>query len=202
MTRNLTIVIVSVGAMLLGACASTPPSRFYLLEPVSVNSNKHGDAVNVGIGPFAFPDYLKRPQIVTRTSGSELKMAEFDRWAEPLDDAFLRHVAMNVDSMMDTAIIVAFPYGGLVEVGYRVVGEVSRFDMDASGTAFLQVQWLVDAEEEHVVRPRSATYSAQVADPDDYASVVSALDQALASFSRDVADALTAAITQRASEPE
>ena len=202
MTRKLIIVIVSLTAMLLGACASTPPSRFYALEPVSTNSDKQADAVVIGMGPFSFPEYLMRPQIVTRTSGSELKMAEFDRWAEPLDKAFLRNLAMSVDAMVNTAVIVPVPYSGLVDIDLRLLGRVLRFDVDDSGTAVLQVQWGAGKKKNVVIKPQSATYTAKAADPEDYDSVVLALNETVTSFSRDVADVLTAAIAQMESMPE
>ena len=54
------------------------------------------EQIVIGIRPIDFPKYLDRQQIVSRTNGHRLKLAEFDRWAEPLGWSFARALAENV----------------------------------------------------------------------------------------------------------
>jgi len=76
-------------AVILAGCASSQPSRFYQLNPmpnqttpVSHLSASHN--IVLAIGPLRIPDYLDRPQIVTRSGKNELKLSEFGLWAGSL----------------------------------------------------------------------------------------------------------------------
>src|SRR5919109_1073251 len=113
--RVLAFVALSVGtSLLIGGCASQP-SRFYLLsappsaEPVPLGTSG-GQGATIGVGPVTLPRYLDRPQIVTQTSPYELKLAEFDRWAEALDINFSRVLAENLSLLLPTARVVLAPW--------------------------------------------------------------------------------------------
>jgi uncharacterized lipoprotein YmbA len=149
----------------------------------------------VGLGPILLPEYLKRPQIVTRTQSAELKLAEFDRWAEPLENAFLRTIVTNVDALLESAVVVSFAYGNPRRLDLRVFGRITRFDVDESGVAVLKVQWGVRTPEgETVVPVRRSMYTVQATDREDYDSLVTALNETVEAFSRELADSLRAAM--------
>jgi uncharacterized lipoprotein YmbA len=178
-------------ALLLGACASSPPVQFYALDSVPRNIGVGMGATNIGLGPMAFPDYLKRPQIVTRTAGSEMIIAEFQRWAEPVDRSFNRVLASNVDDMLESAVVVVFPHNMNIRIDMRVIGRVFRFDTDSTGLAVLDVQWAAgDGQDTTFVEPRRLRYEARATDPQDYDAIVIALNETLEAFSRDIATAL------------
>lgn len=187
-TRSLTLMLC---LSLIAACGTSPPVRFYALDAMTASFEARDGATIVGIGPLSFPDYLKRPQIVTRTTTSELNVADFDRWAEPLDAAFRRTLTANVDALLSNALVIEFPFGGgRIEPDYRVSAQVVRFDVGADGVAVLDVRWGISTGEgERVSAPRRAQYAVE-ANGSDYDSIVSALRQVLEAFSRDVASAL------------
>jgi uncharacterized lipoprotein YmbA len=189
--KSFQIAVISCIALLLGACASSPPVQFYALDTVPrTGGNASGD-ITIGLGPMNFPDYLKRPQIVTRTTGSEMLIAEFQRWAEPVDRSFSRILASNVDSLLESAVVVVFPYNMNNRIDMRVIGRVFRFDTDTAGLAVLDVQWAAgDGGENTLIEPRRSHYEARAADPQDYDAIVIALNDTLDAFSRDVAAAL------------
>jgi uncharacterized protein len=93
--------------ILLVGCASSPPSRFYLMSPLSNESSKSqhsadAECVSIAIGYVRLPEYANRPQIVTRTSQNELSRSQFDLWAEPLQDTFARVMAENLTQLLCT----------------------------------------------------------------------------------------------------
>jgi uncharacterized lipoprotein YmbA len=192
MTRAIVIAFIGAGVMMLAGCASSPPVRYYGLSPVAASADKvSGDEI-VGLGPLDFPDYLNRPQIVLRSSANEFRIGEFDRWAEPIQQTFTRSVASHVDSQLNNAIIVAFPYRDVVSPRYRIIGRVNRFDADETGKTVLVVQWGGGDHEGHsVIASRTSQYETQAADPKDYASIVAALNQTVILFSSDIATALS-----------
>src|SRR5215510_9952978 len=107
----LALVAVTSGASLLvGGCASQP-SRFYLLSALPSTetaspATSGQQRPTIGVGPVTLPRYVDRPQIVTRTSPYEIKVAEFDRWAEALDSNFSRVLADNLSFLLPTARVV------------------------------------------------------------------------------------------------
>jgi len=188
------ITLCAFVSLLVGACGSSPPVRYFALSPMdSVQRQDPDDAVTLGVGPIRLPEYLNRSQIVTRGGGSELEVDDFSRWAEPLTLAFHRVVSTDVDNMMDGVIVITFPWEAVVqnEVDYRLVGEVTRFDANLSGRVVLDIQWAISATTEQGAELiRRTKYETQAARSDDPAIVASAMNDALAMFSRDVVSEL------------
>jgi len=194
------ITLCAVVSLLIAACGSSPPVRYFALSPMdSVQLQDPDDSVTLGVGPLRLPEYLNRSQIVTRGGGSELEVDEFSRWAEPLTQAFHRVVSTDVDNMMNRVIVIAFPWEAVVQkhVDYRLLGEVTRFDADRSGRVVLDMQWAIsDVSEGVPVAIHRSKYETRAASPDDPANVVSAMNDALAMFSRDVVSELEKVLQQ------
>lgn len=190
------ITFVAAVALLLGACGSSPPVRYYSLEQIDVVAKPDAaDSKIVGLGPFRVPNYLRRAQIVTRGSGADVNIDDFARWAEPLDQAVHGIVANNVDSLLADIIVVAFPYISTVDVNYVVVGRIDRFDVGADGDAVMIVQWgLVDSSRETRIAPQRHRYTARASDPDDPGSVARAMSDILTQLSHDIAKGVDSAL--------
>ena len=126
------VTLVLFGAVMpltLAGCSSSPPVRYFSLEPVyEVVENTGEERPIVGLGQLRTPNFLFRSQLVTRDRGGELIVHDFKRWSEPLDQAIHRVVAANIDSLLDDMTVVAFPYESLVKPAYRVHGSVERFE--------------------------------------------------------------------------
>ena len=143
---------VRLGAFVLAlavtACGGvTQPSRFYLLAtPPELERERSTDTagrdLSVGVGPVVLPPYLDRPQIVTQASRHELDLAEFDQWAEPLEDNFTRVLAENLSVLLATDRIVVFPWRRSVLVDYQIAVNVIRFDA-VHGESMLVARWNV-----------------------------------------------------------
>ena len=181
----------AVALVLLAGCGSTQPSRYYLL---SGSSGAGGAGVAdpggplIALGPFTWPEYLNRPQIATRRSDTEIHLAEYHRWAEPLPASFLTALVEDVARRIGSERVVAFPWNGRPEIGCRVRGEVARFDADPGGEAVLIVRWLVSRGPENPGTTRRTRYQSS-ATPGDYASLVAALSETVSLFGADVAGA-------------
>lgn len=187
-------------SLLLNACGSSPPVRYFSLSTTTAGGEDGDDAVVLGLGPLRIAGYLERSQIVTRGAGAEIKVDEFSRWAEPLTVALHRVVSTDVDNMMEDVIVVAFPFESVVrtQVDYRLLGDVVRFDADSGGRVILETQWGVAAVDsgEIVIREHRTRYETQARSVDDPAAVASAMNDALAKFSRDIANEFEAALRE------
>ena len=63
-------------------------------------------ASTIGVFPVAMPDYLDRPQVVTRVSENEIKLDEFNRWAEPLKENFYTVLVENLSTLLSNEKII------------------------------------------------------------------------------------------------
>ena len=173
----------------MAGCATSPPPRFYRLTAEAAQAAATSSRAVI-VGPFQFADYLDRPQIVTRSGANAVTVADFERWAEPLDANFQGVVADNVSRLLGSDRVLEFPAQAIMKPERRVTGRVSQLDVDASGLAVLQVQWGVLEGDGASAQPaRRSRYEATAADK-TYDAKVAALNAAVAKFSEDVAAAV------------
>lgn len=193
--RRLAVVTLAAYLMLLGGCASTQPTNFYVLSSLSGSeANKQAGAsdrsIAIGVGPVDLPRYLDRPQIVTRTSRNELDLAEFDQWAEPLKDNFSNVLAENLSILIPTDRIAVFPWNRSTPIDYRVAVEVTRFEAKTGGNASLVARWsILGKKGKKVLMTRKSSFSESVK-AKDYKATVSAMNRTLEALSREIAAAI------------
>ena len=176
------------GLLALAGCAGSESVRYYVLDASSATP-VGGAAIRdiaVGVGPVEFPEYLDRPQIMTRTSQNELNMADFDRWAESLKDNTIRVLAENLATLLPSQRVVTYPWKRATPVDYQVTVQVSRFDRLEQGESVLAVRWRVLDGDGGELLSRTSTYR-ETPTGSDYAATVAAMNRNLEAFSRDVA---------------
>jgi uncharacterized protein len=189
------LVAVTLGASLMvGGCASQP-SRFYLLSasPSTEAASLHTSGqqgLTIGVGPVTLPRYVDRPQIVTRTSPYEINVAEFDRWAEALDANFSRVLAENLSTLLPSARVVMPPWPRATPIDYQVSVDVTHFLSQVGGDSVLIADWtLFKGEGQDALTSGRSRFSAAPGGQ-DYAAIVAAMSQTVASLSREIATAI------------
>jgi uncharacterized lipoprotein YmbA len=184
--------VVAAG-FLVGCLGTSPAARYYLLDPLPADESVQTPAefetgLMLGIGPVLLPDYLERQQIVTRKNDHAVRLAEFDRWAEPLKQNFIRVLKENLAMLTGTDYVLMEPWPKAADIEYRLVVEVIRFEVDAQKEATLTTRWVLIREDDDVVLlTRRSTHTA-IAEGSDYGRIVAALNRVLADFSREAAD--------------
>ncbi len=186
--------------LVLGACTSSPAPRYFRLAPSdTVTDPATGTATDtatatggaaVVVGPFEFPEYLDRPQLVTRQPPNGLSIADYERWAEPLAANFQSVVAANAARLLGSDQVLEFPAGSIVAGARRVTGRVLAFDVDTGGRAVLEVQWGVVDATGAALRPARVSRHEARATGRDAAARVAALNATVDAFSAEVAAAL------------
>jgi uncharacterized protein len=190
------VVMFLMASLCAGCRSAVPPTIFYTLSSIrgaetpAPQSSSMPDLV-IGIGPMQFPDYLDRPQIVTRTGLNKLNMAEFNRWGGKLDQDFINIFAENISILLSTDRVVVFPWKGQVAPDYRVSLDIHQFEGQNGDTVLLNVTWSIRGKDDsalplHVDR----SIIRQPVSGQDYESLVSAYSQAVAELSREVASAI------------
>jgi uncharacterized lipoprotein YmbA len=87
------------------------------------------------------PEYLARPQIVTRMDEHQVRVDEFSRWAEPLDDMLTETLAEEIRAEVRPVSLVRYPWRANQIPDLWVKVQVGRFEPGASGEVLLQATW-------------------------------------------------------------
>jgi len=191
----LTWILIGAFLVILSGCASSPSSRFYLLNslpgsPPEGKSSAEDRCVSIGIGPIEIPDYVDQPQIVTRITPNEIKLAEFERWAEPLKDNFTRVLAQNLSNLACVKEITFFPWRRGIPMDYRVEVKVIRFDGNPGDKIILEAWWrLLSGDGKTMLQSKRSNFAESVGGG-DYKSLVLAHSQTLGALSREIAETI------------
>ena len=190
-------------ACALAGCGRSRPARFYILTPLAQATAEATDAsrATVGIGPVEFPKYLDRPQLVQQQDGHRLKLAESDRWAEPLDAGFTRVLCANLSLLLSGEQIEAVPWRPSSPVAMRVIVDVIQFESTDRSAATLHARWSLVSAGGGVVEPWRRSVHTAAAKPGDYAGAAAALSEVTLRFAEDVADSIRKAGAIRSDRP-
>ena len=192
-----------------GGCSNTPPTRFYVLSAMADRAAAvPGKGTAIGIGPVTLPQYLNRPQIVTRSGGNQLAVAEFDQWGGDLNDNVSRVLAANLSSLLETDRVSLYPWKDEAPIDYQVTIDVVSFERGADGSSVLSAYWsVVDPRSGKAKLMRRSSYrdaggpaapgtagstgTSQGGGAHPYGAVVAAMSRNLETLSRDIASAIT-----------
>jgi uncharacterized lipoprotein YmbA len=195
------VVTLASAVLSLGACGSSPPTRYYTLDA----GHSGGPVVDlselsIGVGPFYLPDLLDRPQIVVRGSGNEVIINEFERWADDMGTRFQAVVAQNLVQVTGSAHVYEHPWRDNFSTDYRILGTVDEFAANTSGAVRLKIRWVIqDGKGEAVLATREGVYT-ESADADQYGQIAAAMSRAIGTMATEMAGVLaeTAATTSSA----
>jgi len=118
--------------MLVGACSSTPPTRFYTLSDTAPEATPPAGVGWVRVVGVTIPGEIDRPELVRRIGPNQLSIAGFDRWAAPLDQTIRRALSDDI------ARRVPSPSPGQQ---YSVSVDIHEFYGDGSCNVTLRAAW-------------------------------------------------------------
>jgi uncharacterized protein len=185
----------------LASCFGTSrPSRFYTLEPLQVRDGPGSTATDatLAVGPVELPDYVDRPQIVTRSGSNELVIAEFERWGGSLETQISGSLVATLRDRLAPRQIAVVPWKSAVLSSgraYRLTVSVSRFDGVLGQSVVLQARWELCTQsggklESLGVKESSVT---EQSNGSGYDALVAAMQRALVSLGQQMADGVAAA---------
>ena len=192
---RLTAYVLCPLLIIIGGCGRTQTARFYTLNALT-DAQAGGQTVAsdqgvaVGLGPIRLPEYLDRPQIVTRVSPNEVRFAEFERWAAPLAGGLSIALAKNLSTLLGTDRIALYPWKSTTPIDCRVEIEVSRFDGKPGDSVLLESQWIVFSENRKRLLSTKTSSLSEPVNGKGYEALVAAQSRALAALGREIAEAI------------
>ena len=176
-------------------CSSTPPAKFYALSTHTAPSGAavaQSATLGLRIGPFTFPDYLARPNVVTRASDGGLDIAEFERWGGSLENDLHRVLASSLSARLATGRVSIYPADLRFTPDYIVTGEIIALDGQLGGNVVLDVHWII-GDGKHSGAALSVQHSvvSATAAGAEYAALVAAHGQVVEQLSAEIAAEIT-----------
>ena len=194
------IVALSLSMAVLSGCFGTsPPARFYNLSSLrspepAPSSTPGGNVAILAVGPTMVPDYLNRPEIMTRAGRNEMRVNEYRRWAGSLESNLSRSIIENLSVLLPSerySVVRWLPSAqSNVPIRYRFMVDVIRFDADPGGTVLLEADWSVYGMDKEVLLMRKSTVGGKV-NGTEFADVIAAMSKTLEELCRDIASAVT-----------
>ena len=194
-----------ISALCLWGCGTDKSSRFYTLIPAGSAGNPSlaGPPLYIAISSVGIPDYLDRPQIVTRDGKDELKIAEFDRWAGELQNDITRVLAETLASSFPGYRVFILTGRHAMPADYSITVQVARFDPAPGQGVWLKAQWTVlEKESDKIVSYGESSLTEPLPDS-SYQTIVTAMSRAVDRLGREIGaafppDALKVATESRA----
>ena len=192
--HRLTLLLL-LGSLLSG-CASTEPARFYTLHPMqgagglTERKEASGNPI-IAVGPIKFPDYLNRPEVVTRTAQTRMDFSEFNLWAGSLPENFSDTLVDNLSALLarESLILLANrTRPGVID--YQLLMEVLHFEGPLGGDVSLVARWtIVKVKDKQWLFVQSSSIREPTGGP-GYEPFVGAQSRALERLSREIAEAI------------
>ena len=183
-------VCACVAMGLAAGCGTSPPSRFYTLNPTVAPAAATSTLV-VAVGPVTIPAVVDRPEFVVNTGPHEVKIDDFNRWASPLQDNLTRAIADNLSAVLGTSRVIRFPQPIAVEPDYRVVVEVRTFASAPGEAATFDAIWTVRRSKDGRTQTGRTAVREPVAEA-SYDALAAAHSRAVARASHDIEEAIVA----------
>jgi uncharacterized protein len=187
------VVLLLAMVLVFSACAGkSASSKFYVLNSLPQPALSAPEGATIGVLPVTMPDYLDRPQVVTRVSENEINLDEFSRWAEPLKDSFTRALVQDLSTLLNTAKVIKTTGSPGIPMALLVGVEVVQFDGTLGGDVVLIVRWgLFGAEGKKLLVGKRSTFK-EGTGAATYEAYVAAESRAVAALSREIAEAIKA----------
>ena len=194
---SLAFMVVITSVLISGCAHRSPAPRLYVLGAEggwrSIADRTVSDSnYTVRLIQVRMPDYLDRPNLVTRISDNEIKMESFHRWGMPIDAEFKGRLAGEIAAMLPAAYVETSsrPVKGRDE--YGIVVDVMRLDGELGGDVELIAEWTLtrsgDGVDHETIVQRISRHNENAGDPayevyvETIGNVISLLGREIAGF--------------------
>ncbi|MCK5697961.1 MAG: membrane integrity-associated transporter subunit PqiC [Gammaproteobacteria bacterium] len=191
-------LIIFFLVLFLSACTGTSKNtEFYQLEESSDASLIGVEkGCIIGVGPISLPEYINRPQIVTRQSKHHFNVSEFNRWIEPINGSIYRLLVINLSNNLNSNRVYWLPRSDRqYPLDLRVAIDIGRFDGQLGKSVTLESRWsLFDKNDTPIITQVSIIN--ETVKGVHYDDLVIAMNQALQQLGEEIAQVARVQIVQ------
>lgn len=140
-TLNLAVATL---ALMLGACGSAPPLRYYTLVPPAGGETTvapTAQAFQFELLPVTVPAQVDQPQMVVREGGQGVAVLQGQRWIAPLGDEVRGALSADLTRDFRAQDVTGLPSHGNSTV--RIKLDIRRFDSVPGSYAYIDAAWSV-----------------------------------------------------------
>jgi len=182
--------------VLAGCLGASRPVDFYTLTPLP-RPTAGPDATPgtiIALYPVVIPEYIDRPQIVTRTDDNQIALSEFNRWGGTLKHELTIVLVENLNVLLAERRANVMLDTLTFDPNYLVTVTVNRFDGQLGNTVWLNAAWSIrDLKAKKMLAVKTSVIQEKAA-AQDYAALVAAESRAIAALSREIAAELDRAL--------
>ena len=183
-------VLLTISSLI--GCGSSRETYYTLSAGAAVNgapSASSESAYSIAVGPITLPEVVDRPQFVLRAGPNEVSIVELHRWAGPLKSEIPRIIADNLSADLNVKRVAAYPQSAGDNADYRVLVDIKRFDSTMGESATIDALWTVKRVSDGVLRT-GRSMARESSSGGSYDAVAAAHSRALATISREIAEAI------------
>ena len=209
-SRSFVLGLCALAFCALAGCTllqpQADPTRFYVLTVQNAPPTRAAEGEfkrwKVGLKPVELPAYLRSKAMVVRTGTNEIHFADFDRWAEPLDQGISRVMKETLSSARNVESVALNSHGDET-LDYEVAIRMLACEGMRLGNGNSSIRFAVTWEARSVWTNSSVTkrgvFSENPAawDGKDYGQLAERLSEAIAGASRALAADLPMYATTR-----
>ncbi|MGH8202926.1 MAG: PqiC family protein [Steroidobacteraceae bacterium] len=154
----------ALALLTLAGCASSPPTRYFALDPAPPAAPAANQAAGepVKIDAVHLPPALDRDSMVRGESDNQLQISSQDRWAGDLGEMVRRVLTQDLAQRLPSAMVIA-PQSPAPPSARGLVVDILTFQPQA-GEVELDADWtLLQGTQSNPVLRRSARLSAPAA---------------------------------------
>ncbi len=173
--------------LFLTACSShnLQNTNFYVLEAPMIEDTFSEVHTKIGVLPINLPSYLDRQQMVLRDENStQVRIDEYNRWAEHLDNAFLRVLIAALSNELDSENIGVSELTMGIPVDEKLAVSVNSFEGSIGGSVSLNAVWTFTQSSETLLEGH---FNSSISAGNDYNSLVSAQSALIQQLAKDIA---------------
>ncbi|MBF0272531.1 MAG: membrane integrity-associated transporter subunit PqiC [Magnetococcales bacterium] len=186
--------------LLTAGCAgpASPPTRFFLLTSLPVQEEAVKPVANrqqglvVELEPVEIPQYLNRPEMVTRAGGNRLRLERLNQWAGDFKEDIGRVTMENLSRLLGSDRVVILPNRAESAPHFRIATTINRFEPDEAGQVSLDARWTLFDGKGGVLLTRHTRVTALADKAEDHESLVGAMSKTLGMLNREMGEAILA----------
>ncbi|MBU3567469.1 membrane integrity-associated transporter subunit PqiC [Polynucleobacter sp. UK-Pondora-W15] len=130
-------------ALILVGCSS-PKTSYYKMSSAPIPTMSEADGkIRLMVGPVSVPERMDRPQLVVQSSGNEVQIYEYQRWAGSLKGDIARVVSASLARDLGTPNVWSFSDSTSTNFDYQILLDVQNIESSLDSGVVVDVLWTI-----------------------------------------------------------